>query len=295
MGVSVPDVPDGGLVELVQGWEQVYPGGAGVPGGRAGGAGRSAPGTPEPVPDEIACALVCTRRAAEMLMVRASLATAHPAVRDAWMAGSVDARKVDVLLARRRSSRAAWIRTRSCAGGLAVAGSDDRRRADPLRTRRRAGNEPGRGRGASGGCAGGSVDLLDRGGGRDGVAVGATCRRRMPSQAFTVIDALAGTTRTGADQRTADQRRADAFGDLFTQDSCTAHAMPDGTPLPRRHGQAVSRGGGWSRPRHSWGDSMSSPPTWGPYGPITAPMARELAQDGDVATDVDRPGHRSGP
>ena len=59
--------------------------------------------------------------------------------------------------------------------------------------------------------------------------------------AFSVIDALAGTTRIDGDERTVDQRRADAFADVFTT-ILTNQATPDGTPLPRRHGQAVTIG-----------------------------------------------------
>ena len=51
------------------------------------------------VPDELACALTCTRRAATDLFVRAWGAGEHPALADAWATGAIEARKVDVILA----------------------------------------------------------------------------------------------------------------------------------------------------------------------------------------------------
>ena len=54
--------------------------------------------------------------------------------------------------------------------------------------------------------------------------------------AFTAIDALAGHGGVDGDNRTVDQRRADAFADIFTG-ILDRQPTPDGTPLPRRHGR----------------------------------------------------------
>ncbi len=97
--------------------------------------------------------------------------------------------------------------------------------------------------------------------------------------AFSVIDALAGTTRIDGDDRTVDQRRADAFTDVFTT-ILTNQATPDGTPLPRRHGQAVTIGvtvaastlaGLDERPGPIWTRSGRSPPGWPASSPRTGP------------------------
>ena len=50
------------------------------------------------VPDELACALVCTKRSAENLFLRAWGTAQHPALGDAWAAGAIEARKIDVIL-----------------------------------------------------------------------------------------------------------------------------------------------------------------------------------------------------
>ena len=110
--------------------------------------------------------------------------------------------------------------------------------------------------------------------------------------AFTVIDALAGTTRVDGDERTVDQRRADAFA---TCSPAILHrqATPDGTPLPRRHGQAVTIGVTVAATTLAGLDE--NPGYLDSYGPIPAGMARELAQDGTwrrLLTDPDRVGRR---
>ena len=57
--------------------------------------------------------------------------------------------------------------------------------------------------------------------------------------AFTAIDALAGHAAVDGDERSIDQRRADAFSDVFTS-ILDRQTTPDGTPLPTRHGQRVA-------------------------------------------------------
>ena len=97
-GVQVADLSFGEVLEVVAGFEQLI---------RAAQAAQAVavrelevrrPVHPSPVPDQLACTLVTTRRSAEMLMVRASLTASFPAVHEAWAAGILDARKVDILL-----------------------------------------------------------------------------------------------------------------------------------------------------------------------------------------------------
>ena len=57
--------------------------------------------------------------------------------------------------------------------------------------------------------------------------------------AFTAIDALAGHAAIDGDTRSIDQRRADAFTDVFTS-ILDRQTTPDGTALPTRHGQRVA-------------------------------------------------------
>ena len=96
--------------------------------------------------------------------------------------------------------------------------------------------------------------------------------------AFTAIDALAGhaapsTGTTG----TIDQRRADAFADVFPG-ILDRQATPDGTPLPRKHGQRVALQVSVAASTLLGLDD--APGYLGSYGPIPAQVARELAQDG---------------
>ncbi|MET0789337.1 MAG: hypothetical protein ABWY33_08855, partial [Cellulomonas sp.] len=53
--------------------------------------------------------------------------------------------------------------------------------------------------------------------------------------AFTAIDALAGNSAVDGDTRSVDQRRADAFADVFTG-ILDRQTTPDGTPLPASTG-----------------------------------------------------------
>ena len=120
--------------------------------------------------------------------------------------------------------------------------------------------------------------------------------------AFTAIDALAGTSAVDGDTRTIDQRRADAFTDVFLG-ILDRQSTPDGTPLPRKHGQRVALQVNVAASTLLGLDD--APGYLGSYGPIPAQLARELAQDGtwrrvltdpatgqvcSVGTDTYRPG-----
>ncbi|MBO3104015.1 HNH endonuclease signature motif containing protein, partial [Cellulomonas fengjieae] len=94
--------------------------------------------------------------------------------------------------------------------------------------------------------------------------------------AFTVIDALAGHGAPDGDPRTIDQRRADAFADVFTT-ILDRQATLDGTPLPSRHGQRAALQVSVAATTLLGLDDH--PATLGSYGPIPAQVARELAQD----------------
>ncbi|WP_051274702.1 HNH endonuclease signature motif containing protein [Cellulomonas sp. URHD0024] len=276
--VDPADVSDGDLVNGVAGWQQVL---CAVQAAQAiwlAELGARASMPDEWVPDQIASELAVTRRSAQDLFLRACLAAARPALRDAWAAGAVDARKVDVILkeiaylnadaplvepvvladavahAPRLTAPqlAQHVRKQVL---LADAGAAERRRVTTVQDR----------------C----VTLTPS---VDGVAwINALLPAQDAVAVFTAVDALARTARVRGDQRTADQRRADAFTEVFVG-MLQRQATPDGSPLPRRHGQAVTVNvtvaastllGLDERP--GWLDS---------YGPITAPLARELAQDG---------------
>ncbi len=298
-GVELADLSFGGVVSVVQGFEQLI---------RAAQAAQAVavreldvrrPVHPSVVPDQLACALVSTRRSAQLLHVRACLTATHPSVHEAWAAGTLDARKVDVLLAEVMLADPA-ARDTTVRLGLAAA---PRMTAPQLARHLRAAviaTDPDAAQTRQiSARADRAVSLTAA---PDGMAwLSAYLPAPEAVMAFSVLDALAGTTRIGADQRSVDQRRADAFADVFTT-ILHRQTTPDGTPLPRRHGQAITITVTVAATTLLGLDQH--PAQLGSYGPITAAMARELAQDGtwrrlltdpaglvtDVATTTYRPG-----
>jgi hypothetical protein len=226
------------------------------------------------VPDELACALVCTRRAAQDLFLRAWGAGQHPALGDAWSAGAIDSRKVDVILAEATQAAPGAVRAVVAdavrrAGELtapqlirhlrAAVIDSDPDAADKKRVAERARR---------------SIELV--------LAPDAMARlvAYLPAEqataAFTAIDALAGHAAQDGDTRTIDQRRADAFADVFVG-MLDRQTTIDGAPLPTRHGQRAALQVSVAASTLLGLDDH--PATLGSYGPIPAQVARELAQD----------------
>ncbi|WP_421742714.1 DUF222 domain-containing protein [Cellulomonas sp.] len=230
------------------------------------------------VPDELACVLVSTKRHAENTFLRAWGTAQHPALGDAWAAGAVDARKVDVILDEIHRSGTAL-----SAHEVDAVVSDAVDRAmemtGPQLTRHvRAALI------ATGPTVAEERRVVERE--RRGVflelAPDAMARliAYLPAAdataAFTAIDALAGHAAIDGDERTIDQRRADAFSDVFTT-ILDRQVTPDGTPLPTRHGQRTAL---QVTVTASTLIGLDDAPAYlGSYGPIPAQVARELAQD----------------
>ncbi|WP_456845871.1 hypothetical protein, partial [Cellulomonas sp. P5_C6] len=97
--VDPADLPGAHLVNAIMGWEQTI---AAAQARQAAFvrelAARSGPDVLRITGDELASALVCTRQAAERLVVRAQSAAEFPSLCDAWSAGLIGTRKVDVIL-----------------------------------------------------------------------------------------------------------------------------------------------------------------------------------------------------
>ena len=267
------------LVEWVAGWQQVI---AAAQAEQARGF-RQAVVKPGPmgdyVDDELAAALVVTRQSIERCTARGMSLHAYPVLADALRAGRVDLRKVDVILDESfvlsfDSVRAEVIgqATEAATGLTAPQLARFVRRlilaADPEIGEKRA-KEARTERG---------VDLRW---GPDSMAwVSAYLPAAAAVGAFTVLDALAGTCDQG-DGRTVDQRRADAFSDLFDT-ILDSGQTPDGTVLPLRHGQrAAVHVTLAASTLHGLDDQ---PGELGGYGPIPASMARELAHRGSWTT-----------
>ncbi|WP_421742504.1 DUF222 domain-containing protein [Cellulomonas sp.] len=276
--VSVADASDVVLVNAVSAWQQV------VNMAQAAQAvvireieARTVDALAR-VPDELACALVCTGRAAQDLFLRAWGAAQHPALGDAWAAGAIDARKVDVILAEVHRAGTAL----SAHEVDAVVSDAVDRAADltaPQLTRHVRATLL-----AADPAVAEQRRLVERE--RRGVflelAPDAMARliAYLPAAdataAFTAIDALAGNAAADGDERSIDQRRADAFADVFTS-MLDRQTTTDGMPLPTRHGQRV--GLQVTVAASTLMGLDDNPAVLESYGPIPAQVARELAQD----------------
>lgn len=274
--VEPADMPGAHLVNAIVGWEQA------IAAAQAEQAAlvrelalRSGPDTLRLGGDELASALVCTRPAAERLIVRAEQADKYPALANAWSGGLIGARKVDVILeevavAGRASARDVVADAVVAAGGMTAPQLARHVRAavigaDAAAAKRRVAKERSDRR----------VELTPV---RDAMAwVGAYLPADQALAVFTTVDALAGTTRVGSDDRTADQRRADAFADIFLG-ILDRQTTPDGMPLPTRGGQRVAVQLTVAATTLLGLDD--APGYLGSFGPIPASMAREIAQDG---------------
>ena len=273
--VPLADVSDTALVNAATAWQQVIAMAQASQAAVIREIEARTPDASERVPDELACALVCTTRAAQDLFLRAWGAGQHPAVGDAWASGAIEARKVDVILAEAghdgTPARGGGGRRRRARAGR----GPDRPAADATSARRRDRDRSGHHR---------ERRVAERA--RRGVelvlAPDAMARliAYLPAEhataAFTAIDALAGHAALDGDTRTVDQRRADAFTDVFTT-ILDRQATPDGTPLPTRHGRRAALQVTVAASTLLGLDDQ--PAHLGSYGPIPAQVARELAQD----------------
>ena len=273
------EVGDAASVELLAravGWEQVV---AMAQGQQArvlgelcarGGVG------PDRVADELQAALSCTAFQAQRMVTRAGDLAAHPMLADALGVGALDLRRVDAILDALPSGGdpQRWNPVVEAVIADAPLWSAPGLRRQTLRLVLAA--EPAQ---AVARCARArderSVELKAL---EDRMAL---LSAYLPAPdavtAFTVIDALAGSSRAAGDQRTVTQRRADAFSDLFGR-IAESGALPDGSPLARKHGR---------RPEIQVTVGATTllglddlPGQLAGYGPIPADMARAIARDG---------------
>ena len=225
--------------------------------------------------DELACALVTTRAAVQVVAGRAAgLARARWSRTRSPRVG-IDARKVDVILDGtltlvHRPERAAlvaeaveqargltgpqlarWLRRRL----LEIDPETATKRAKAARQER-------------------GVELTC---GEDGMAwLTAYVPAADAVAAFTVIDALAGAAKCGGDERTVGQRRADAFSDLFAT-IIDEQQTPGGSRLPRPGGQRVAVNVTMAATTLLGLDEL--PAEIAGFGPVPAAVGRSLAQD----------------
>ncbi|MEN0128003.1 MAG: DUF222 domain-containing protein [Brevundimonas sp.] len=271
----VPDLDPRDALEVVAGWQQVI----GVAIAAQAEALAHMERKPGPmgryVADEIAAALAITSQAAAVLVGRAVGIAAHPVLADALRAGTIDARKVDVIL----KESAPLFDTEARAGVIADAAAQaagqtapqlerhvrrQRISADPTTAKRRA--EKAR--------ADRRVEMTWL---NDGMAC-LTALLPAPEAVatFTVLDALASAAKVAGDERNVDQRRADAFSDIFLNILDTG-VTPAGDRLAKRHGRRACLN--VTVPWTTLAGLDDVPGELEGYGPVPASLARELAQD----------------
>jgi hypothetical protein len=276
MDVELDDASSTDLLSRVAGWDQLI---AMAQAEQARAVGRLVQREglgANRVVDELQCAVGCTRYAAERLVVRAEGLARYSALMNALASGDVDVRKAEAILdslplggepGRWDGVVAAVLQDADLWSAPAIRRQTERLviAAEPAEAAASCERER-RER-----CV-----RLDPAG--HGMAwLSAYLPAPEAVAAFTVIDALAGSHRHDGDDRTVDQRRADAFSEVFTTILDTG-VTPDGTALPRRHHRRwnvqVTVGAGTLLGL----DDL--PGELGGYGPIPADMARRLAQDG---------------
>jgi hypothetical protein len=285
--VSVCDVPDAALVDLVVGWQQVV--GLAVASQAhvvrellARGYGFSSG-----LPEELGAALAWTTRSSQAMVARAEQLGALPAVEAGLRDGALDTRKVDLLL---DELAALSVGTEALVDQAAVEEACERvsavaveRGADLTTTQLRrvlrreliavdaavTHERVVRAR------ADRSVQVEWA---PDGMAwVSAFLPAPDAMVVRTVLDAAADASASVLDDRTADQRRADAFVSIFTTIADTG-VLPCGEHLPVRRG---------TRPHIQVTVAASTllgldeaPAELAGFGPIPAGVARQIATDG---------------
>ncbi|MBD8059467.1 DUF222 domain-containing protein [Cellulomonas sp. JH27-2] len=273
--LEVADLGAFDLVEVAAGWAQVMAMAAAYQARAVGEMLNRDTGVGEAVVDEIACALVTTGRAAGVVVGRAAGLATSPVLEDALLAGTLDARKVDVILDETlvlhdRTCRESVVADAAAAGAGMTAPQLARyvRKLvlinDPANGKERAQR------------ARKDRDVRLRWINDNMASLSAFLPAADAVAAMTAIDALAAGAKSATDDRTIDQRRADAFADVF-KGILDSGTTPDGTLVPTRHGKRTSLQVTVGANTLLGLDDL--PGDLAGYGPIPAYVARELAQD----------------
>ncbi|WP_147572895.1 HNH endonuclease signature motif containing protein [Cellulomonas massiliensis] len=280
--LPVADVSSRDLVTAVAGWQRVIGAAMAAQAAALVELERRGGVVAQFLDDEVACALGTTRLAVQVLRGRARWLDEHPRVHDALASGLLDVRKVDALAdgtqaattaVARRVVDGALERLREAHARQEVVTVPALRR---LVRRLLAAEEPP--------AAAEAVGL--RRADRHVTTTWAdpsmaSVRALLPAEhaaaMMSVLDAVADRDLHRGDPRTGDQRRADAFADVFLQ-VLDAGVLPDGRPLPRRQGRRASIQVTVAASTLAGLDDR--PGELAGLGPVPASVARELAQDG---------------
>ena len=303
--IEVADVGAFDLVEVAAGWAQVIAIAIAYQAQAVGEMLARDTGLGDGVDDELACALVMTGRSAQIITSRAAGIVEHPLLGDALRAGTLDARKVDVILEETvvlddADTRAEVVALAAEAGAgltapqlvryirrlvLTVDPASSKERAKRARRERSVELKWINDSMASISALLPAADAVAAFTAIDALAghVGGSCGVASPNSAGWAnggadADGTAGADGAGwvRDDRTIDQRRADAFAAVFNG-ILDSGRTPDGTPVPTRHGKRTSLqvtvGAGTLLGLDDLPGELAG------YGPIPADLARELALD----------------
>jgi hypothetical protein len=274
-GLDVSSLSTAELVEVATGWQQA----AAMVAARQAEVVNAVLSRRTPLgdfaTDELACAMVTTRAAVDVLAGRAAGIGSYPCLSDALLAGWIDVRKVDVILDGTLVLGLGAARDELIAQATEVARGLTapqlvrwlRRRVllidpDVARKRCEAARED---RGVELCWANDSMARI--------IAF-------LPAEdaiaAYTVLDAMAGTSDPTCAGRDINQRRADAFADIFGT-IIDDQVAPGGEPVPQRHGQRATVHVTAAATTLLGLDEL--PGELAGYGPIPAFLARELSKD----------------
>ena len=274
--VDVAECRDADVLAVAVGWERLEAmAAAGKASALAELAGRAGVGA-DRVVDEWEAATSCTQALARRVVGRAVRLAAQPALAGALRRGDLDVRRVDAVL----DTLPVGGDPRRWAGLVDAVLDDAKLLSTPALKRLTArlvlAAEPEQ---AATRCARARADRgVELQPVEDGMAI---LHAYLPAPAavtaFTVIDALAGTSRAAGDDRTVDQRRADEFADLFARIAETG-LLPDGRNLPVKHRRRAQIQVTVAATTLLGLDDL--PGELAGYGPIPAELAREIAADG---------------
>ena len=274
--VDLAGAPGADLLAVAAGWERVIAMAQSQQARVLGEMIARADVGPGRVVDELQAALSCTAHQAQRMTMRAERLLAHPALADALRNGRIDLRRVDAVLDALPpgGDPGRW-------AGVIAAVLDDapwlsvpavRRATERLVLAVEPHDAEARCARAQA-CRG--LELTPMG---DGMALlTALLPAPAASTAFTVVDALAGTSRDAGDERDVHQRRADAFIAIFEAIAATG-TLPDGTALPRKHNRRAEIQVTVAATTLLGLDEL--PGELAGHGPIPASMARAIARDG---------------
>ncbi|MDM7855176.1 HNH endonuclease signature motif containing protein [Cellulomonas alba] len=276
LAFDVADLPETDVLGVVAGWQQLIGMATAAQAAVVSELVARRPRTPSRPVDDLACRLSTTSYAASALVSRADGLATHPVLADGLRSGVLDQRKVDVLL-----DEMARLPRDDADDVLRAAVADADGLTAPLlrRTTRRLVSAVDPDAAAKRAQKSRAERCVRLDWASDSMAwVAALLPAAEAVAVFSVVDLLADVAAAAQDDRTLAQRRADAFSGIFETILATG-GTPDGTRVPTRQGRAAGVHLTLAASTLAGHDDL--PGELAGYGPIPAPIARDLAAGAD--------------